>query len=56
MSNGEARDAHLACQVTGGMFVLSDHQTQIVVSRADVPAAEVAYAMFNRWRQDNYFR
>ena len=32
------------------------HQTQIVASRTDVPAAEVAYAMFNRWRQENYFR
>ncbi len=37
---------------------LSDngHQTQIVISRMDLPAGEVAYRMFNRWRQENYFR
>ena len=32
------------------------HQTQIVTSRTDLSAAEVAYRMFNRWRQENYFR
>ena len=31
-------------------------QTQIVTSRTDVPAAEVAHRMFARWRQENYFR
>ena len=37
---------------------LSDngHQTQIVTSRMDLPAGEVAYRMFNRWRQENYYR
>ncbi len=32
------------------------HQTQIVTSRFDLTAAEVAARMFNRWRQENYFR
>ena len=32
------------------------HQTQIVTSRFDLPAVEVAARMFNRWRQENYFR
>jgi hypothetical protein len=32
------------------------HQTQIVTSRMELPSAEVAFSMFNRWRQENYFR
>ena len=32
------------------------HQTQIVTSLMEVRAGEVAYRMFNRWRQENYFR
>jgi len=32
------------------------HQTQIVTSRNDLPAAEVAYRMFERWRQENFFK
>ena len=33
-----------------------DRQTQIVTSRTDVAAPEVAHRMFARWRQENYFR
>ena len=32
------------------------HQTPIVTSRLDLPAVQVAARMFNRWRQENYFR
>jgi hypothetical protein len=32
------------------------HQTPILTNRADLPAAEVAYRMSNRWRQENYFK
>jgi len=32
------------------------HQTHILTSRLDLPAAEIAARMFNRWRQENYFR
>ena len=32
------------------------HQTQIVTSRYDPPAPEIAHRMFSRWRQENYFR
>ena len=32
------------------------HQTHILTSRMDLPAAEIAARMFNRWRQENYFR
>jgi transposase len=34
----------------------SGHQTPILTSRRDLPAAQVAYRMFDRWRQENFFR
>jgi len=33
-----------------------NRQTQIVTSRWDLSAQMVAYRMFNRWRQENYFK
>jgi DNA-binding CsgD family transcriptional regulator len=37
---------------------LSDdgHQTQVITSRWDLPDIEVAYRMFERWRQENFFK
>jgi transposase len=32
------------------------HQTPILTSRFDLPAVEVAYRMFERWRQENFFK
>jgi prepilin-type processing-associated H-X9-DG protein len=32
------------------------HQTPIVTSRRDLAPAEVAYRMFERWRQENFFK
>lgn len=32
------------------------HQTPIVTSRWDLPAVEVAFRMFERWRQENFFK
>jgi transposase len=32
------------------------HQTQILTSRWDLRDIEVAYRMFERWRQENYFK
>ncbi|MEK7288389.1 MAG: putative transposase, partial [Elusimicrobiota bacterium] len=32
------------------------HQTPIVTSRRDLPAIVVAYRMFERWRQENFFK
>ena len=32
------------------------HQTPILTSRRDLPAAQVAYRMFDRWRQENFFK
>ena len=34
----------------------SGHQTPIVTSRWDLRAIEVAYRMFERWRQENFFK
>ena len=31
------------------------HQTPILTSRRDLPAVQVAYRMFERWRQENFF-
>jgi transposase len=33
-----------------------DRQTPIFTSRTDLEAVEVAYRMFNRWRQENFFK
>jgi len=33
-----------------------DHQTQIVTSRRDLSTIEVAFRMFERWRQENFFK
>jgi len=33
-----------------------DHQTQIMTTRHDLDITEVAHRMFNRWRQENYFK
>ena len=32
------------------------HQTPILTSRRDLPVTEVASRMFNRWRQENFFK
>ena len=32
------------------------HQTPILTSRRGLPAAQVAYRMFDRWRQENFFK
>jgi len=32
------------------------HQTPVLSSRRDLPALEVAYRMFERWRQENFFK
>jgi len=34
----------------------NDHQTHILTSKKGVPAIEIAYRMFDRWRQENYFK
>ena len=34
----------------------SAHQTAVLTSRWDLPDIEVAYRMFERWRQENFFK
>jgi len=34
----------------------SEHQTHIVTSRQDLSAVTIAYRMFERWRQENFFK
>jgi hypothetical protein len=34
----------------------SGHQTQVITSRCDLPDIEIAYRMFDRWRQENFFK
>jgi hypothetical protein len=34
----------------------ADHQTPVLTSRRDLDAVEVAYRMFERWRQENFFK
>jgi DNA-binding CsgD family transcriptional regulator len=33
-----------------------DHQTPVLTSRRDLSAVEVAFRMFERWRQENFFK
>jgi len=65
--NGRAIEYTLADQgvhLLGGTLRLrqvtrlseNGHQTPIVTSRRDLPAVEVAYRMFERWRQENFFK
>lgn len=51
---GKRRKRLHARQVT--RLTETGHQTAIVTSRFDLPAADVAYRMFERWRQENFFR
>jgi len=56
------REVHLGKKGTLQMrevLRLSDdgkHQTSIVTSRRDLSTVEVAYRMFERWRQENFFK
>lgn len=33
-----------------------NHQTPVITTRDDLPAEKVLYLMFNRWRQENFFK
>ena len=35
---------------------IDGHQTHIITSRRDISAIDVAYRMFERWRQENFFK
>ena len=36
--------------------LVDGHQTRVLTSRRDLPAVEVAWRMFERWRQENFFK
>ncbi|MBC8426235.1 hypothetical protein H8E07_19135 [bacterium] len=50
---GSKKDGLWMRQVTR---LKGDHQTQIMTTRHDLDLTEVAHRMFNRWRQENYFK
>jgi hypothetical protein len=50
---GSKKDGLWMRQVTR---LKGDHQTQIMTTRKDLDITEVAHRMFNRWRQENYFK
>jgi len=53
--NGENRDMPLWLrQVT--LLCENGHQVQVVTSRQDLSAVEILWRMFNRWRQENFFK
>ena len=47
-----------ACRKVTRLDEASGHQTPILttIGQDELPAAAVAYAMFSRWRQENFFR
>ena len=44
------------CRQVTRLDPATGHQTQILTTRTDLSADAVAYAMFSRWRQENFFR
>ena len=49
-------DRYFACRQLTRLDPHTGHQTQIVTTRTDPYPVPVAYAMFSRWRQENFFR
>jgi len=50
------RSRRFSCRQITRLDEASGHQTQIVTTREAPDAGVVAYAMFSRWRQENFFR
>lgn len=51
-----ARRHSFACRQITRLDEKSAHQTQIITTRSDPDPSLVVYAMFSRWRQENFFR
>ena len=45
-----------ACRQITRLDPDSGHQTQVLTTRTEADPAPLAYAMFSRWRQENFFR
>ena len=52
----DAKRKRFACRQITRLDEASGHQTQIVTTREDPDAGLLAYSMFSRWRQENFFR
>ena len=50
------RRRRFACRQITRLDEATGHQTQILTTRDDPDPAPVAYAMFHRWSQENFFR
>ena len=50
------RDRYFSARQVTRLDPTTGHQTQVVTSRQDLSAPEVAYWCFCRWRQENFFR
>ena len=52
----DKRRRYFACRQVTRLDPASGHQTQVITTRTSFGTAEVAQAMFNRWREENLFR
>lgn len=52
----DKRRRYLACRQVTRLDPATGHQTQVVTTRTSFGTAEVAQAMFSRWREENLFR
>ncbi|MGH2805605.1 MAG: putative transposase, partial [Thermoleophilaceae bacterium] len=52
----DGRNRYFECRQVTRLDPATGHQTQVLTTREDLTAAEVAYAMFSRWREENFFR
>lgn len=55
-TDDQRRKRYFACRQVTRLDPDTGHQTQVLTSRDDLSAGEVAYAMFSRWRVENFFR
>ena len=47
---------HLACRQVTRLSKDGAHQTQVLTTHEGLSPAEVAFSMFSRWREENFFR
>jgi transposase len=50
------RDRYFSARQVTRLDPATGHQTQVITTRQDLSAPEVAYWCFCRWRQENFFR
>ena len=52
----DGKKRRFACRQITRLDEQSGHQTQVITTKSDPDSGLVAYAMFSRWRQENFFR